>query len=99
MPEDVTLNLGKNAPVPECPIPGHSWGKIIRNDEVSWLAFWKDSITDGFKYVWLAASSRVKGEADMKKFEVARQLKGKIGKIRKDYTKDLTSEDERIRQR
>jgi len=31
MPEDITLNLGHGAPVPPCPIPGHSWGNIVTN--------------------------------------------------------------------
>jgi len=97
LPEDVTLNLGKNAPVPECPIEGHKWGTIVHNDEVSWLAFWKDS-TGNTKYVWLAPSSRVKGESDMKKFETARKLKNHIDAIRKKYTKELKSEDQKTKQ-
>ena len=36
---------------------------------------WKENINNGFKYVWLHASSAVKGRSDMKKFEVARKLK------------------------
>lgn len=39
---------------------------------------WKDSINDSFKYVWLAPSSRIKGEADLRKFETARKLKVSI---------------------
>lgn len=27
-PEMVTLNLGKDAPIPECPVPGHNWGSV-----------------------------------------------------------------------
>jgi DNA topoisomerase-1 len=23
MPEDITLNIGKDAPIPQCPVPGH----------------------------------------------------------------------------
>jgi hypothetical protein len=29
MPEDVTLNLSKDAPIPPVPIEGHKWGKVI----------------------------------------------------------------------
>ena len=25
-PEDITINLAMNAPIPKCPLPGHSWG-------------------------------------------------------------------------
>ena len=28
MPEDITLNLGKKAPVPPCPLEGHKWGAV-----------------------------------------------------------------------
>lgn len=84
-PEDVTINIGKDAPVPPCPIPGHKWGDVIHNDEVAWLATWKDEVNNHVKYVWLAASSRIKGESDMRKFETARKLKDKIDAIRKRY--------------
>jgi len=97
-PEDITLNIGSKAPVPPCPIPGHKWGQIVHNDEVAWLASWKDA-SDRPKYVWLAPSSRVKGESDMKKFETARRLKGEIDDIRKKYTSDLKSKDNKERQR
>ena len=46
----------------------------MHDDEKAWLAFWKDH-SNNFKYVWLAASSRIKGESDMRKFETARKLK------------------------
>jgi DNA topoisomerase-1 len=98
-PEDVTLNLGKDASIPKCPIPGHKWGSIIHNDEVAWLAMWKDISGKNFKYVWLAPSSRVKGESDMKKFERARNLKDHIDDIREEYNKDLKSKDTQTRQR
>jgi len=97
-PEDITLNLGTDAEVPECPIEGHSWGSIVHNDEAAWLAYWKDA-SDKFKYVWLDPSSRVKGQSDMKKFETARRLKDHIEEIRKVYTADLKSKDKKERQR
>ena len=84
-PEDVTINVGKNDPVPECPVPGHKWGEIVHNKLVTWLAGWKDTITNGSKYVWLSADSMWKGQSDREKFEKARELKKYIGKIRKDY--------------
>ena len=46
----------------------------------------------------LAASSSFKGISDRKKYEKARTLKTKIGKIRKDYTKNLTSKEAELRQ-
>ncbi len=99
MPEDVTINIGKKAPVPPCPIKGHNWGSVIHNNTVTWLAMWKETINGGFKYVWLSASSSIKGKSDMKKFEVSRGLKKHITKIRANYKKELKSKDKLERQR
>jgi len=41
--------------------------------------------------VWLSAESSMKGESDRGKYEKARDLKKKIGKIRADYAKQLDS--------
>jgi len=32
MPEDVTINIGKNAKVPPCPVPGHSWKAVVHDN-------------------------------------------------------------------
>uniref|UniRef100_A0A7S3A1E7 DNA topoisomerase I n=1 Tax=Rhodosorus marinus TaxID=101924 RepID=A0A7S3A1E7_9RHOD len=98
-PEDITINIGPKDPVPECPIPGHKWGKVIHNKCVTWLAFWRDTITNGSKYVWLAADSKFKTVSDAAKFEKARKLHMYIEKIRKDYRTGWKSEDELVRQR
>lgn len=87
-PEDITLNLGKEAPVPPAP-EGHKWGEIRHDKSVVWLAMWKENISDSFKYVKLAANSSIKGISDMKKFETARRLKDHIERIRTDYRKML----------
>lgn len=87
-PEDITLNLGVEAPIPPAP-PGHSWGAIKHDKSVVWLAMWRENIADAFKYVKLAATSSIKGVSDMKKFETARELKKHIKSIREDYTKML----------
>lgn len=39
------------------------------------------------------------GEKDYEKFETARRLKGIVGNIRENYTKDLKSKEMRVRQR
>jgi DNA topoisomerase-1 len=92
MPEDVTLNIGEDAPVPECPIEGHSWGRIIHNHHTTWLANWKD-MSGNNKYVYLSASSHFKGQTDREKYEKARRLKKKIPEIRKNYMKGMESGD------
>lgn len=89
-PEQVTLNLGKDAPVPKPP-KGHHWAEVRHDNTVSWLAMWRENISNSFKYVRFANNSTLKGISDFKKFEKARALKGIIDDIRKDYRKKLQS--------
>ncbi|KAL6080480.1 DNA topoisomerase I [Balamuthia mandrillaris] len=98
-PEDVTLNLGREAKVPACPIAGHAWGAMVHNNQVSWLACWKENISGAYKYVWLAPSSRTKGMADMKKFENARRLCKHIHQIRRTYQREMQAKEKLVRQR
>ena len=37
-PEDVTINIGNESPVPPCPVPGHRWGSVQHDQTVTWLA-------------------------------------------------------------
>ncbi|KDP39213.1 hypothetical protein JCGZ_00970 [Jatropha curcas] len=93
-PSDITINIGKDAPIPECPIPGESWKEIKHDNTVTWLAFWNDPINPKeFKYVFLAASSSLKGQSDREKYEKARMLKNFIDNIRAAYQKDFKSKD------
>jgi DNA topoisomerase-1 len=103
-PCDITINIGKEAPIPECPIPGERscfymlpfekdtcfvfsydlilrvlfffrWKEVKHDNTVTWLAFWSDPINPKeFKYVFLAASSSLKGQSDKEKYEKARKL-------------------------
>ncbi|XP_033133180.1 DNA topoisomerase 1 alpha isoform X3 [Brassica rapa] len=93
-PHDITLNIGKDAPIPECPIPGERWKEIKHDNTVSWLAMWNDPvILKKEKYVGLSASSSQKGQSDKDKYENARKLKDHIESIREAYTKNFTSKD------
>lgn len=89
-PEDIVLNLSKDAPIP-IPPEGHKWGEIRHDPTVQWLAMWRENILDSFKYVRLAANSSLKGQSDLKKFEKARELKNHIDTIRRDYKRNLKS--------
>ncbi|KAL0875344.1 hypothetical protein Bca101_025049 [Brassica carinata] len=90
-PCDITINIGKDAPIPECPIPGERWKEVKHDNTVTWLAFWNDPINPKeFKYVFLAASSALKGQRDKEKYEKARKLKG-LGAA--PCTKDLSNKD------
>ena len=60
MPEDIIINIGREAKVPE-PLPGHKWKQVIHNDTVTWLAGWHDTInTKDWKYVQFGATSSIK---------------------------------------
>ncbi|KAI8584050.1 hypothetical protein K450DRAFT_221249 [Umbelopsis ramanniana AG] len=98
MPEQVTLNLGENAPIPK-PLPGHKWGGVVHIHEATWLASWKENINGTIKYVFLAATSSWKGQSDMQKFEKARELKKHVNRIRKDYRQQLNDKLMETRQR
>lgn len=94
LPSDITINIGKGAPIPECPIPGENWKEVKHDNTVTWLAFWNDPISQkDFKYVFLAASSSLKGQSDKEKYEKSRKLKGHIQRIRENYTKDFKNKD------
>jgi len=73
-PEDITLNIGKDAPVPVPNMPG-KWKAVQHDNTVTWLATWTENINQSHKYVFLAAGSSLKGQSDMMKFEKARELK------------------------
>ncbi|KAH6897124.1 hypothetical protein B0T10DRAFT_476027 [Thelonectria olida] len=97
-PEHITINIGKDAKVPTPPA-GHKWKAVQHDQKATWLAMWQENINGAYKYVMLGAASDIKGQSDYKKFEKARELKKHIGRIRKDYTKDLKSEVMADRQR
>jgi DNA topoisomerase-1 len=82
--KDVTLNLGKEAKVPE-----GKWGKIIHDKDSMWLASWMDFLTQKRKYVWLADSSDLKQGRDKEKYEKAIKLEKEIEKIKKAMVKDM----------
>ena len=53
-----------------------SWKEVKHDNTVTWLAFWNDPISQkDFKYVFLAASSSLKGQSDKEKYEKSRKLK------------------------
>jgi DNA topoisomerase-1 len=98
-PEDVILNIGKEAATPPSPVEGHKWKKIEHNDKVTWLAGWEEGLQGAKKYVMLSASSRTKGQSDMAKFDKARLLKKKITGIREAYRAGWKASTEMERQR
>lgn len=90
MPEQITLNLGKEAPIPKAP-EGHQWGAIKHDQTVTWLAMWHENIMNSVKYVKFAQNSSLKGMSDLNKFEKARGLHKVVDAIREDYRAKLHS--------
>jgi len=89
--KDVTLNLGKEAKVPE-----GKWGKIIHDKDSMWLASWMDFLTQKRKYVWLADTAGLKQNRDKEKYEKAVNLAKEIDKIKDKIVKDMKSKDQKI---
>ncbi|KAF8070482.1 DNA topoisomerase I [Lyophyllum atratum] len=97
-PEDITINIGKDAPIPVPNMPG-TWKAVQHDNTVTWLANWTENVNGNHKYVFLAAGSSLKGQSDMIKFEKARELKNHVERIRQNYTHDLKSKVMADRQR
>ncbi|KAH9991825.1 hypothetical protein BJV77DRAFT_1006047 [Russula vinacea] len=97
-PEDITINIGAEAPIPVPNIPG-KWKEIIHDNTVTWLATWTENINGNHKYVFLAAGSSLKGQSDMSKFEKSRELKKYVERIRSDYRADLKNKVTQLRMR
>jgi DNA topoisomerase-1 len=92
LPEDVTLNIGENDPIPDPPL-GHQWGKdkIVHKHDLEWLASWKDNVTGRIKYVWFSQEGAFKAQSDIKKYEKARKLHSQVNLIREAYMNDAKS--------
>jgi DNA topoisomerase I len=79
IPQDVTLNLGENAPVPE-----GTWQKIVHDHSSTWLATWMEKLTGKRKYVWLHDSATIRQSNDKEKYDKAKKLEKQIGKVQKE---------------
>jgi DNA topoisomerase-1 len=80
-PQDVSLNLGENAPVPE-----GTWQNIVHDHSSTWLATWMEKLTGKRKYVWLHDSSALRQNNDREKYEKAKKLERHIDKVQKEIT-------------
>ncbi|KAG8222958.1 hypothetical protein J437_LFUL000253 [Ladona fulva] len=98
MPEDVIINCSKDSNIPKPP-EGHRWKEVRHDQSVTWLASWTENVQGQNKYVMLNPSSKLKGEKDWQKYEIARKLAKSIDKIRAEYREDWKSKEMRIRQR
>lgn len=107
-PEDVTLNLDRDAPIP--PLEGdHKWGAIVHNNTATWLATWTTEIDAGHvdpktgkeatvkitKYIWLADTAEIKQSMDAAKYDKAMKLSSRIGRIKEQITSDMSRMEKR----
>uniref|UniRef100_A0A8D0AV34 DNA topoisomerase I n=1 Tax=Sander lucioperca TaxID=283035 RepID=A0A8D0AV34_SANLU len=97
-PEDVIINCSRESSVP-VPPAGHRWKEVRHDNSVTWLASWTENIQGSIKYIMLNANSKLKGEKDWEKYEVARKLKSCVDDIRNQYNQDLKSKEMGTRQR
>ncbi|XP_057262648.1 DNA topoisomerase I, mitochondrial isoform X1 [Pezoporus wallicus] len=98
MPEDVVINCSKDSKIPEPP-QGHKWKEVRCDNTVTWLASWTENIQHTLKYIMLNPSSKLKGQKDWQKYELARRLKDVVHKIRAQYQIDWKSKEMKERQR
>jgi DNA topoisomerase-1 len=87
-PEDVTLNLSKDAPMPEGKWKGRDW-----QENSMWVAKWDDKLRGKEKYIWVADTSNIKQEKEKAKFDKAEALKDKIGEVTRHINDNLKSSD------
>lgn len=95
-PEEVTLNLDEDAPVPPAPA-GHQWKEIVHEHDSMWLATWYDKLSDKRKYVWLADSSHLRQERDQEKYVKAQKLESGVERVRAEIAKRMEYTDTRAR--
>ncbi|XP_075694583.1 DNA topoisomerase 1-like isoform X2 [Rhinoderma darwinii] len=98
LPEDVIINCSEDSKIP-VPPSGHKWKEVRHDHSVTWLASWTENVQGTVKYVMLNANSKLKGEKDWEKYEVARKLKNHVDAIRGTYRENLKSKEMSIRQR
>jgi DNA topoisomerase-1 len=92
-PNDVTLNLGETAQVPE-----GDWSKVVHDHTSTWLASWIESLTGKRKYVWLHDSASLRQDNDRAKYDRAKLLEKHIGKVTNEIiNKMLKSRDDNKR--
>jgi DNA topoisomerase-1 len=90
-PQDVSLNLGENAPVPE-----GNWKAIIHDHSSTWLATWIEGLTGKRKYVWLHDSAILRQENDKAKYDKAKKLAEREGKVHREVIRRMMKGDGKV---
>lgn len=89
-PQDVTLNLGEDAPVPE-----GEWKEIVHDHTSTWLATWMENLTEKRKYVWLHDSSELRQGNDKAKYDKALNLAQQLGKVEKEIMRKMKGSNDK----
>ena len=89
--QDVTLNLGENAPVPE-----GNWKAIVHDHSSTWLATWMETLTGKRKYVWLHDSAELRQENDKAKYDKAKKLAEREGKVHREVMRRMIKGDGKV---
>ncbi len=90
--EDIELNLSPDAPKP----PGN-WKAILWQPRTMWIARWCDKLSSKMKYVWFSDSSILKQRKDIEKFNMARELRQELVRVRRHILKNLDADNLRRR--
>lgn len=90
-PQDVTLNLGENSPVPE-----GNWKAIIHDHSSTWLATWIEGLTGKRKYVWLHDSAALRQENDKAKYDKAKKLAEREAKVHREVIRRMMKGDGKV---
>jgi DNA topoisomerase-1 len=93
-PEQVTLNLDKEAPLPPAP-EGHAWKETVHEHDSMWVASWYDELAKKRKYVWLADSANLRQERDKEKYVKAAKLESSVERVRDEIRKSMEYSDAR----
>lgn len=87
-PEACTINIAEEACVPKVnEMPGHAWKDVVHENTVQWIASFDDGLLAETKYVSFAATSGLKGQPDMLKYDRARRLLRCVDRVRESYLK------------
>lgn len=109
-PEDITINVGPNMAIP---VPlldkklsdkdgsatdKEKWGAVVSDNTLEWIASWQNNVTQKYNYARFGRKSGFKMKSDENKYDKARMLKKKIGKIREKNEKNMGAADKETRQ-
>ncbi|UCB59986.1 MAG: DNA topoisomerase I [Candidatus Bathyarchaeota archaeon] len=86
--KDIVLNLS-----PDAPRPSGEWKNIVWQPNSMWIAKFDDQLRGKEKYIWLADSSPLKQQKDIRKFDMAIELSKRIEDVRKHIVINLDAED------